>query len=88
MFSLKPTSPRSHWAPALMPLLALVAAAGVSCSDGVSQEEFQAVQNDLESERALSQSLDSRLAKEGANTAGPLRSSSHCFLFVSFVPSW
>ena len=50
-------------------LAALVAAAGVSCSSGVSQKESEAVQKDLETERALSQSLESQLAKEGANLA-------------------
>ena len=54
----------------MIPLLAaLVAVAGVSCSSSVSDEEFEAVQKDLETERALTQSLESQLAQEGANLA-------------------
>ena len=54
----------------MIPLLAaLVAAAGVSCSGEASNEEFEAVQKDLETERALSKSLESQLAQEGANLA-------------------
>ena len=53
-----------------MPFLAaLVAATGVSCSSDVSREGFEAVQKDLEIERALSQSLESQLAQEGPDIA-------------------
>ncbi len=44
-----------------------MAAASMSCSSGVSNEEFEAVQKDLETERALSKSLESQLAQEGIN---------------------
>ena len=48
-------------------LAALVAAANMSCSGGSSKEEFEAVRKDLETERALSTSLESQLAQERAN---------------------
>ena len=70
MFNVKRRSRRRDWPSAMIPLLAaLVAAAGVSCSSGVAKEEFEAVQEDLETERALSQSLESQLAQEGADVA-------------------
>ena len=52
-------------------LLVLAAVAGsASCGTGVSQDEFEAVQQDLAREKARSQSLEGELAQVGANIAG------------------
>ena len=57
--------------PAIIPFLAAaaIAAAGISCSSGVSTEEFEAVQKGLQTERAHSESLKSQLAQERARIA-------------------
>ena len=51
-----------------MPVLAL-AVVGAACSSGVSEEEFEALRQDLATEREKSQSLESQLAQERSEVA-------------------
>ena len=53
----------------LLLILLALAAGGFACSSGVSNEEFEAVQQDLQAEREQSQSLGSQLTQEKANVA-------------------
>ncbi len=70
MFRVKHRFRQRGWAHVMIPLLAtLVAATGVSCSGEASNDEFEAVQKNLETERALSKSLESQLAQQEANLA-------------------
>ena len=62
---------RRSWPPAILLLLlsATLLAGVVSCSGGVSEEEFIAVMKDLETEKTRSQALESELAIEIACAA-------------------
>ena len=51
-------------------LVLAVAVAGAACGTGVSEEEFEALQQDLADQESESQSLESQLAQVRANIAG------------------
>ena len=50
-------------------LLAVAVAAAVSCGSSISEEDFSALQRDLETEKTLVQSLESELSAERASVA-------------------
>ena len=50
-------------------LLAVAVAAAVSCGSSISEEDFSALQRDLETEKTLAQSLESELSAERASVA-------------------
>ncbi len=50
-------------------LLAVAIAAAVSCGSSISEEDFSALQKELETEKTLAQSLESELSAERASVA-------------------
>ena len=67
MAAMKGSLARYKWIALALPLLAAVMiAAALSCDNGVSDDELNAVQEELQAERALAQSLKSELDTEQA----------------------
>ena len=70
MAAVKAQVHRKNWIVAiLLSLAASMLVAAVSCGNGVSDEELSAVQNELQAEKNLFQSLKSELAAEQAEVA-------------------
>ena len=60
---------RKNWMAVVLLLTAVMAVAAVSCDNGDSDEELSTVQNELQAEKSLSQSLSSEVAAEQAEVA-------------------